>query len=413
MRRTRTLASAVHSPTAHRLSSKSRPTRIGISYSQDPRRSSISSSGRSKAVSDILRAPTMRPANETVASWQTPAMTTSTAVADWLGLKLGELDWFADCNGHEWDIKRAGPLRHYSYRWLPKVSGKWRLLEMPKTRLKAIQRRILSEILNRIPPHDAAHGFRRNRSIATYAAPHCGQGIVMRFDLRHFFPSVQSSRIHAVFASTGYPATVARLLTGLCTNVVPDDVWQLHPGDDYYSRPTWEEQRRFRSPHLPQGAPTSPALANLCAYRLDCRLHGLATSMGGRYTRYADDLAFSGDRDLERSVRRFQVMVSRIALEEGFETHLRKTRFMRQSVQLVGVVVNHHVNLRRDEFDRVKAILHNCNRHGPASQNRENHVSFRAHLLGLVAHATMLNATRGQRLRKMFDRINWGEQSAG
>jgi len=137
--------------------------------------------------------------------------------------------------------------------------------------------------------------------------------------------------------------------------------------------------------------------------------------MGGRYTRYADDLAFSGDRDLERSIRRFQVMVCRIALEEGFETHLRKTRFMRQSVrqQLVGVVVNKHVNIRRDEFDRVKAILHNCARHGPVSQNRESHVLFRSHLLGLVAHATMLNASRGQRLQKMFDRINWDDQTAG
>ncbi len=359
-------------------------------------------------------APTMHPANDTAASWQAPALTTSTALADWLGLKPGELDWFADCHGHEWDVKRPGPLRHYSYRWLPKASGKWRLLEMPKTRLKTIQRRILHEILDRIPPHDAAHGFRRNRSIATYAALHCSQRIVMRFDLRHFFPSVRSSRIHAVFANAGYPAVVARLLTGLCTNAVPDDVWRLHPGDDYYSRPTWQEQRRFRYPHLPQGAPTSPALANICAYRLDCRLLGLANSMGGQYTRYADDLAFSGDRDLERSIRRFQVMVCRIALEEGFETHLRKTRFMRQSVrqQLVGVVVNQHLNMRRDEFDRIKAILHNCARHGLASQNREGHESFRSHLLGLVAHATMLNAARGERLRDMFDRINWDEPAA-
>ena len=356
--------------------------------------------------------PTMHPSNGQAASWQVPALTTATALGDWLGLKPTELDWFADCHGHERRVK-LGPLRHYSYRWLPKAHGKWRLLEMPKTRLKAIQRRILHEILDRIPAHDAAHGFREKRSIATFAAPHCGQRIVLRFDLHQFFPSVRASRVHAVFAAAGYPHTIARLLTGLCINVVPDDVWQSHPGDEY-SRPKWEEKQRDRSPHLPQGAPTSPALANLCAYRLDCRLEGLAKSIDARYTRYADDLAFSGDRELERSIRRFQVIVCRIALEEGFDMHLRKTHFMRQGVrqQLLGIVVNSHLNIRREEFDRLKAILHNCKRHGPASQNRDSQVDLRSHLLGSIAHVSMLNPSRGRQLKEMFDQICWDAQAA-
>src|SRR5205814_1885064 len=114
------------------------------------------------------------------------------------------------------------------------------------------------------------------------------------------------------------------LLTGLCTNVVPPEVLDALP------RPG---QAPYRAPHLPQGAPTSAALANLCAYRLDCRLAGLARSVGAAYTRYADDLAFSGDAPLERSARRFQLAVCRIAAEEGFEVHTRKSRFMRQGVR--------------------------------------------------------------------------------
>lgn len=162
---------------------------------------------------------------------------------------------------------------------------------------------------------------------------------------------------------------------------------------------------------MPQGAPTSPALANLCAYRLDCRLAALAAALGGCYTRYADDLAFSGGPELERGARRFQVLVCLIALEEGFEVRTRKSRFMRRGVrqQLAGVVVNAHPNVRRDEYDRLKAILHNCARHGPASQDRDGHPDFRAHLLGRIAHVAMLCPGRGRRLREWFDRIEWPE----
>jgi hypothetical protein len=165
----------------------------------------------------------------------------------------------------------------------------------------------------------------------------------------------------------------------------------------------------FGDPHLPQGAASSPALANLCAYRLDCRLAALARSAGAAYTRYADDLAFSGGPELERCARRFHVHVCRIALEEGFEVHTRKTRFMRQGVrqQLAGVVVNSRPNLRRADYDRLKAILHNCVRHGPQSQNRDGHSDFRAHLAGRVAYWRWLNPERGARLRALFDRVAW------
>jgi hypothetical protein len=339
--------------------------------------------------------------------WQVPAFATTAALADWLGLTPPELDWFADRHGFEANVS-PGPLRHYIYHWLAGRSGKLRLLEKPKQRLKAIQRRLLHALLDRIPPHDAAHGFRPGRSLLTYVAPHCCRRIVLRFDLRDFFPSVPRSRVHALFRTAGYPLDVARVLADVCTNVVPQDV--LNGSPRTATDPNdWAKRQRFRSPHLPQGAPTSPALANLCAYRLDCRLAALAHSVGACYTRYADDLAFSGDDDLERDARRFQVLVCRIALEEGFEVNTRKSRFMRPGVrqQLAGVVVNAQPNIRRDDYDRLKAILCNCVRHGPASQNRDGHADFRAHLAGRIAHVAQLNPRRGEWLRTLFDRITW------
>jgi hypothetical protein len=338
-------------------------------------------------------------------SWQVPALPTTTALADWLGLTRKELDWFADYFGLEAKVP-LGPLRHYTYRWLAGTAGRARLLEMPKRRLKAIQRQLLNDMLARIPPHPAAHGFRPGRSVATFAAPHCNRRIVLRLDLRLFFPSIQRSRVHAVFGTAGYPRSVARLLTGLCTNTVPSEVWEERSKTDPKD---WETYKLFGAPHLPQGAPTSPALANLCAYRLDRRLTALADKVGAVYTRYADDLAFSGDRDFERRARPFYFLVCQIALEEGFEINTRKTRFLRRGVRqrIAGVVLNAHTNLQRLKYDRLKAILFNCVRHGPASQNREGYLDFRSHLIGRIAYLHMLNPHRAQKLRNLFDRIQW------
>ena len=93
-----------------------------------------------------------------------------------------------------------------------------------------MQRRILAEILERIPVHPAVHGFRRGHSIKTFVAPHVGQPVVLRMDVRDFFPSFHGPRIQAFFRTAGYPERVADLLGGICTNAVPRGVW----GNSYF-----------------------------------------------------------------------------------------------------------------------------------------------------------------------------------
>jgi hypothetical protein len=202
---------------------------------------------------------------------------------------------------------------------------------------------------------------------------------------------------------------VAQAFTALCTNRVPSG--RLLAAD-VRERLQWQERQRYRNRHLPQGAPTSPALANLCAFRLDLRLAGLARSVGATYTRYADDLAFSGDNNLARMADRLTVRVAAIAIEEGFSVNLRKTRVMRSGARqhLAGVVVNSHANVARPEFDALKAVLTNCVRHGWRSQNRDERADFRAHLAGRVAHVAMVNAARGAKLRALLERIEWDEE---
>jgi retron-type reverse transcriptase len=171
----------------------------------------------------------------------------------------------------------------------------------------------------------------------------------------------------------------------------------------------WEARKLYQRPHLPQGAPSSPALANICAWRIDRRLARLAEAAGAAYTRYADDLAFSGDDRFESSVERFSLHVAAILLEEGFRANHRKTRIMRRGVRqyLTGMVANDRVNVVRPDFDRLKATLNNCVRRGPQNENRNGHTDFRAHLLGRVGFVESINPEKGNRLRRIFEQIQW------
>jgi hypothetical protein len=346
----------------------------------------------------ITETPRMQPV-AAAAKWNIPAIETVGALCDWFWLDPEELDWFADLKGL-CSRRAVEPLRHYYYRVLAKPDGGTRLIECPKRRLKSIQRQILSEILEHIPAHPAAHGFAKGRSIRSFADPHTGKRVVLRMDLSNFFPTFQRARIQAFFRTIGYPEFVADILGGLCTNAAPLELLAgLQP--DACSLYKW--------PHLPQGAPTSPALANLRSYRLDRRLSGLAKSAGATYTRYADDLAFSGDEEFDRCVERFSIHVAAILLDEGFTVNHRKTRIMRQGVRqhLAGLAVNAHLNVKREHFDRLKAILTNCVRRRPESQNRDAHPNFHSHLEGRVGFVESINPARGQRLRAIFERIQW------
>jgi RNA-directed DNA polymerase len=343
--------------------------------------------------------------------WSIPAIESIGALAEWLRITPGELEWFADLRR---DLARLGPesyagkLSHYHYRILAKEGGSVRLIEAPKERLKAIQKQILREILEKIPVHPAVHGFLRGRSIKTFAAPHVGQRVVLRMDLRDFFPTISAPRVQAMFRTVGYPEWVANLLGGLCTNAAPRALWQ-EKGSNLDPLRMADARHLYAWLHLPQGAPTSPALANICAYRVDCRLTGLAEACGAVYTRYADDLAFSGDENFERGVERFGVHAAAILLEEGFAVQHRKTRIMRHGVRqyLAGVVANQRLNVPRPDYDRLKATLTNCIRFGPESQNREARSDFHAHLQGRISFVVMINAKRGARLRSLFDQIQW------
>jgi hypothetical protein len=234
---------------------------------------------------------------------------------------------------------------------------------------------------------------------------------VLGFDLEDFFASVAAARVYGIFRTAGYPEPVAHTLTGLTTNVVPVDEWAGVPRPHGLATIAAHHRlgRRLATPHLPQGAPTSPALANLAAFGLDRRLAGLAGAVGARYSRYADDLTFSGSSLLVEQTQRLRASVAAIVSEEGFRVNERKSRLVTRAgrQRVCGVVVNERPNVTRHEYDRLKATLHNAAVRGPAGENRAGVADFRAHLLGRIAWVESLNPGRGERLRRKFARIDW------
>ncbi|MGE0786972.1 MAG: reverse transcriptase family protein [Sandaracinaceae bacterium] len=338
------------------------------------------------------------------AAWPVPTVGDLAALVE---VDVRQLAWLADLRAMN-ERARDDRMRHYVRRWVPKRSGQPRLLESPKPTLKRVQRQLLATVFASWPTHDAACGFVTGRGVLDHARAHAGRRVVVRMDLADFFTSISLARVRGLLRAVGYPDGVAGAIAGLtCVSTPHHILRELRALTDPSTARAMT--LALRSPHLPQGAPTSPLLSNLVARRLDQRLGGLAARFGARYSRYADDLAFSGDAAFERGVGRFLPRAAAVVLDEGFTPNHRKTRVMRSArrQELCGVVVNTAPGLRRTELERLEAILVNCARHGPSAQNRDAHPDFRAHLAGRVAWVHHLAPHKGERLRALFDRIVW------
>jgi hypothetical protein len=331
---------------------------------------------------------------------QLPILRTPEDLATWLGIPLGKLAWLIhrfSANSRPASEREA----HYHFRWERKRAGGWRLIEAPKATLKEVQCRIFEEILSRIPAHPSAHGFVPGRSIVTNAAEHVGKPIVVRLDLTNFYPTVTLARVAAIFRTIGYSREASVWMARLCTSSLPQTA-AFPEGSASAIRP-------YLPAHLPQGACTSPALANLSAFSLDVRLSGLARSFGGTYTRYADDLTFSGPAGFRRALPNFLPLVEQVIREERFRSNKTKRRIIRSNCRqmVTGVVVNDRTNVRRADYDQLKALLTNCLRHGAQSQNRDGRDNFAAWVRGRIAHVQSLNAARGSKLLALYQQIDW------
>ena len=290
--------------------------------------------------------------------------------------------------------KDGGP---YTTFTIPKRDGTARNICAPKVQLKWVQRRIHEKILAGIPAHDAAHGFITGRSIVTNAAPHVGAAVVVKFDLKDFFPTIHYYRVLGFFASLGYAVGNAKFGTeDRSTQVAP----VLARLCCYTPDP-----KAWGKAHMPQGAPTSPALSNLVCRRLDSRLTGLAKKLSGVYTRYADDLTFSF-KTADVNLGRFRWWIDQVCHQEGFVVNQHKFRVIRRSQRQVvtGIVVNDCLRVPRDERRAFRAILHNCAKHGVDSQARGN-PRFKEYLRGFASYLHMVHPEEGTELLEQVGKL--------
>lgn len=339
-----------------------------------------------------------------ITEWQLPNFSDLSQLAHWCQLSPGDLDWFSQ--RYKTSKLEETKLRHYHYHAIKKSNGDLRILETPKAKLKWIQQKIHKQILTKIPVHPAAHGFVKDRSTLSHCQNHVNKSIVVAMDLQSFFLSISAGRVVRFFQSLGYQASVSKALTGLCLNrTLESEIRKLH---------CVNTRKLHRLPHLPQGAPSSPGLANLCAYYLDCRLQGAAQSLGFEYSRYADDLAFSHDEPDTHSVKSLLGVVRNVVKQEGFALNNRKTRVMSQAQrqQITGIVVNEKLNINRKALKQLEAVLMNCVRHSPATQNRNNHPNFQQHLLGKLNYFSQVTPERCRKLWMLYDAIDWAVSPA-
>jgi hypothetical protein len=290
--------------------------------------------------------------------------------------------------------RRDGP---YTCFTVPKRGGGERVICAPKKQLRWVQRQILDQILAKVPVHEAAHGFVSGRSTVSNAQQHRGTALLLKFDLTDFFPTIHYHRVMGLFASLGYYVGDGRFGTD-------DDAKRVAPTLArlccYAPDPeSWE------GVVLPQGAPTSPAISNLVCRRLDARLEGLARRNQGTYTRYADDLTFSF-QDTTPNLGRFRWWVDQVCHQEGFFVNQAKYRVIRASQrQLVtGIVVNDELRIPREERRRFRALLHNCRRHGVASQAR-GRANLGAYLRGFASYVHMVYPEEGAELFRQVEEL--------
>lgn len=336
-----------------------------------------------------------------------PVLRDDAQLAQALGLTNAELRWLSDPHR-----RLAGTKPHYRLIVRRKKTG-IRVLLAPRPRLLGAQRWILANVLRQLAPHPAAHGFTSGRNILSNATPHVGRDVVVRVDVENFFHQFTYRAVVGLFRALGYGLEVARTLALLTTAPQREMIHGLAERAGLDARTitavTRQSRRKTRHPMLPQGAPTSPALANLLCMRLDWRLAGLARRFGATYTRYADDLTFSGDAEFRRDLRRFVPLVRTILRHERLAPSPGKLHFARKGAhqRVTGIVVNTKPNTPARDYRTLRAILHNCATQGAAAQNRGEHPRFREHLLGRIAHHAEVNPERGRRLREAFAAIRW------
>lgn len=318
-----------------------------------------------------------------------PVFNTAADVAAAMDIPAAQLSWLCYHRG-------AAFIDHYHRFTIPKKRGGTRAISSPKSRLRHAQSWLLETILKPLPVHEAAMAFLPGRSILDNARPHAGRPLVMRLDLKDFYPSIGFRRVKKLFLRCGYSEGIATIFALLATEPPRLEL-------------TLDGQKRHVAVGdrtLPQGACTSPAITNILCRRLDQRLSGAARSYDFVYTRYADDLVFSSTSKEAPFVEMLS-LAQLIIEDEGFRVNEEKTMVMRPHCRqsVTGVVVNEQSSfglgprVSRQDLRRFRAFLHHYEQQGREAMTERLGRDALAYAGGYLSYIHMVNPQQAARIQ--------------
>lgn len=311
-----------------------------------------------------------------------PLLENAEDIATAMELSPAQISWLSYHRG-------TATIDHYKRFKIPKSKGGFRTIAAPKRILRHAQEWILKEILEKIPLHDAAIAFRKGRSIVDNAQAHKNGGVIIRLDLKDFFPSIKFNRVKGVFKSFGYNEGVATIFALICTDAAR--IAATLDDKTYYVALTER--------YLPQGACTSPTLTNIICKRLDSRLTGLCQKFDFTYTRYADDMVIS-HLNSQTDIRPVLKSTQKIIAEEGFLLHPDKLKVMRphQRQSVTGIVVNQQPNISRRDLRNFRSFLHHYEKEGAAVMTARLGKDATNYAQGYLSYIHMVNPQTAQKI---------------
>ncbi|MGM9804113.1 MAG: reverse transcriptase domain-containing protein [Muribaculaceae bacterium] len=223
---------------------------------------------------------------------------------------------------------------------IPKKNGGERVITAPNARLKYIQRCLAFVFSSRYKPKYCVNAFTHSRSVVDNALAHVGKNYVYNIDLKDFFTSITAKMVATELCNLGFDPDMSQLLSKICT---------------YPVTVNGKTQNM-----LPQGAPSSPILSNICARRLDNRLIGLACRFNLNYSRYADDITFSSNHNVYSPGGEFITELYSIINHEHMQVNEKKCRLQKRGSrqEVTGLIVNEKVNVSRKYYKNLRALIH-------------------------------------------------------
>lgn len=313
------------------------------------------------------------------------------------------------------------PYSLFRIRKRPSYNGevRYRVIAVPSPGLKKTQRWIAQSILAHIRPHPASVAYSKGDRLVAAVQPHCGACWIVKMDIRNFFESVTEISVYRVFRSLGYQPLVALEMARICTRLgspTPARMtlrWLSHQHYD-----TIRSYNEVRLGHLPQGAPTSPMLANLAVRRFDHSVEEIARHFGVIYTRYADDLTFStNDKGFDRAKCRSLIgQISSVMGQHGFSPNITKTSIQTPGSRklVLGLLTDGHApRLTREFRQKMRQHLYYLSSESRGPVAHAQHLGFVAlrglkhHVYGLAMFARQIDPAYGEECLEKLNAVDW------